>query len=154
MLCRIYINLRRVIKSRSFHQEYKKGSSFAFLHEHDGDQFGRRIFVRMCNNFRMRRILSPVYSRSLTTASWDTCTFVSARSLLFRWSVVFLFMLYVCFTDGTRNAGKLQEFVNIESPTLNRKSRRFSLELYECYYYYRGHASNFRFRWLTFYTYV
>lgn len=45
-------------------------------------------------------------------------------------------MLYVRLAARTRNAGKLQEFVNIKISTLSRKNHRFSLELYECYYYY------------------
>lgn len=74
------------------------------------DQFGRRIFVRTCNNFRMRRILSCIfavtYIRRVHLHRRINCyCFVN----LF----LFLFIIYVCFATETRNAGKLQEFVNI-----------------------------------------
>jgi len=114
------------------------------------DQFGRRMFIRMCYNFGMCHILSPVYSWSPTTASWDTCTFVLARLLLFL--LIYCVSIYfICLFYWWNE--KCKEFVNIEKPALNRKSHRFSLEVYECYYYYRT-CQNFGFRWLTFYTYM
>lgn len=71
------------------------------------DQFGRRIFVRTCNNFWMRRILSCIFA--VTYVVYICIGAIVIVSLIY----FCFYLLYVCFATETRNAGKLQEFVNI-----------------------------------------
>lgn len=77
----------------------------------------------------MRRILFPLYIHDHLQPRREKRVHLHWRGYhCFVDQFVFLLTLYVCFTVEMRNAGKLQEFVNIESPTLNHKSRRFSLK--------------------------
>lgn len=119
MLCRIYACSRQMIKSRSFHQGHKEGSSFSVPSWHDAtNSVGGYSFVYMCNNFRMHRILSPVYSRSLMTASWDTCTFASARLLLFRWSIcipIYIICFFCCWNEECGKATRICKYRKSDS---------------------------------------
>lgn len=72
------------------------------------DQFGRRIFVRMCNNFQNAFcILSPVYSRSRTTPRHVRHVYICIWRGYYCSVESTLRYPFVSCCSGTRNAGKL-----------------------------------------------
>lgn len=136
--CRIYGCPRWMIESRSFCQGGKEGSSFAFLQYTMRPIRSEDMFVRTCNNFWMRRILSCIFA--VTYVVYICIGAIVIVSLIYFCS----YLLYVCFcywNEKCEEITRICKYIENSSLWVIRitASRwnciKIILYYYYCYYY-------------------